>query len=133
MNKIKCEYCGTEQELQERCSKCSAPMPKKDDILFKFSPFYYKGYMIWPEGTMFGEITFYHFWLGTQHIHTIKVTRQMIYEYVPEGQSINDFIFGLFSVSIGEREKLEIEKDAYPCPLLFTITRTEKWEKKYGS
>ena len=93
MNTVTCEYCETEQEKVKRCKKCGAPLP--ENVFEKQAPFYYGGFMIWPERDYACDKCILHIWQGTQRIRVLEFTSDGLHSLVPEGQDFMPLIMNM--------------------------------------
>jgi hypothetical protein len=119
MKMITYEYGQTEQPKAERCAKCGAPV-YENNIIKEF-PFYYGGFMIWPELDLARDLFIFHIWQGDRRIHVIELSRQILRDTVPAGYSYASYILDLIKLAIGEKEVLEIQTMNDCIPVKFEI------------
>ena len=120
---MKCDYCQSTEQTGERCGKCGAPLPKGDTK--RLEPFFYRGYIVWDMLDYARDVYITQFWLGEKLIESIEIPRQIMREFVKEGESSLSFIYGLLEVAQGKEEVMRIEEMNSKYPASFEIRRIE--------
>ena len=123
-----CEYCGTDIGAEKVCHRCGAKKTTTESS-YKLSPFFFHGYMIWPE--VIGDLHKYHIWSGELLIGNFVITREMYYAYQDKfgvGVCIDTLIDKLLRIAIGESEKEYIERECHGRKFMFEITEIKTKE-----
>jgi hypothetical protein len=130
---MKCQYCGNLGNTVEGepCQTCGAPVIFKQDPIEKGDPFFYNGYMLWPERNFWKDDRTIHFLLGDRLVETITISKLTLNQLVGEGQSFLPLFWDLFKVTQGEEEVLRIKELNTRYPAIFEVRRIENPEKQY--
>lgn len=122
---MKCGYCGTQnQDDIENCPKCGAPNERRSFL----EPFYFHGFMIWPEKDWSKNCITFHIWLGTQRIGYFDISCDMELEFINiygEGISAEPLYEKLLRLAVGQSEVEKFEQINNGRRYLFEIKRTE--------
>lgn len=129
---MKCSYCGSVdlEENSKKCFRCGAPVENKTiSKREKLSPYYYCGFMIWPEMAWGRDSLTYHIWLGDRHIGSFELTKNMVDAYkamnrISDDEEI-DLIEKLIRLTIGEEDFIKYEALNVDRKFVFTVTRSE--------
>ena len=138
---MKCEYCGKPiEEGQSNCVKCGAPVSvrveAKKPNSEKHSPFYYHGFMLWPETHYERDSFEYHIWLGDRLIGSFELTRPMIDTWreenrIDEGceaEDSNSLLYKMLRLAVGETEVERWQQLNIPRRFMYEMRRMESEE-----
>lgn len=134
MSKKRCAYCGNPTVLDMPCRGCGAlelERPQEGPVWVKSAPFFYNGYMIWPERAPALRMTRTHFWRGTKHIETIETTDLTLEQHVSDWEDPMPFVWKLFCASQDGTTELVEGKDWNGKKAVFEIRRLEPEEAEH--
>ena len=125
-----CAFCGQPFE-GITCASCGSV--KKEDAPKEQhwqQPFLHKGYIIWAvtEDPWCYDVITYHFFLGETLVETIQITRDLMREFVPEGEPFLPFLWKLLEVAQGKKEvgRVEVMNRREPAMFEFRRVPTER-------
>lgn len=122
---MKCEYCGTDGQTGERCNKCGAIIPKKNENYWKSEPFFYNGYLVVYIRNMWKDTLEVQFWLGIEMQCRFEVSHRYMEEIAPEGVDPITFFWDLFLLEKGEKEVLHWKNKNEKPYVRYEIRRIE--------
>jgi hypothetical protein len=79
---------------------------KTDNKPVKGEPFHYNGYVVWWLADPMRDEAEYLFYLGDRLVERFTVTREALRTFVPESCDAMPFIWELFLVAQGKKEKI---------------------------
>lgn len=125
---MKCEYCGSENQAGQFCSKCSACLPEENGKIDKSEPFFYNGYICYYLWNRSFDLVECQFWLGMELIERISISCDFLQEKVPPQEDTMPFFWELFLLAKGEIDKIEWSERNKKYPASFVVTRSENKE-----
>ncbi len=130
---MRCEYCGEAIETgAKKCAHCGAPAPAAmidKDVWKKGEAVFYNGYTVWFLHSWERDSFEFQFWLGPQLVERFRMSRSLLDEFVPEGESVMPFIWSLFLVAAGEKDVLHWTEANKKEPAEFLIVRVDYAEQ----
>ena len=129
----RCSYCEQPNHKEnEFCKYCGAELDRIDKACIqKGEPFAYNGYIVWPIKNIPMDFLEYHFYLGDRLVDVIKISRDILLNFVPQGTSEMGLVWDLFLVSQGEEEVLHIVEQNKVDPACFELKRVPTEREAY--
>ena len=141
MTRQVCSYCNQSAFSDiGRCLGCGASVPIEVEVkvrdIRKGEPFTYNGVVFWPIYDMDMHVCNYHVYTGNTLQAVIPISRELLEEMFPNrevgsGYSINEFLWELFLVAIGEKKQIlweDISKNKEVKPAYFKFIAIQKYE-----
>lgn len=127
---MKCQYCGQDIVNDETsCKKCGAPIQAEiKQVSVKAAPFYFHGFMIWPEARYTLGVEEYHIWAGDKYLGSFLLSRITMQAWAEENQGMSDdpLLYKLLRLALQETDFEKYEQKTERRRLLFTITRHDE-------
>ena len=130
---MKCDYCGKVNEgKQSHCKYCGGELKNNENKPEerKYGPTFYNGYIVYFIDNFASLRGRAQFWLGVTLIDTVEYSREILREFVSDGEDMMPFIFKLFELSQGKEEVLKVQERNKEYPAMFELRRVENMEKK---
>jgi len=124
-----CEWCGQPIAADAiKCVKCGGTNEKTKPKTEKWEPYFFRGFMIWPEKDFSRDMFTFHIWLGERRIGQFSVTRQMVdawHQTYGDLSDSSDLIEKMLKLTIGEEEVVRWNGINADRNFMFEIRRTE--------
>jgi len=133
-----CAYCKQEcDDEYKKCPNCQSQEFEEPKSWWRPSPegqsIFYNGYVVWVlhDEKFWADRCSFYFYLGDKLVETIVLDRDVMRQFVPEGESVMAFVWDLFRVAVGEEEVLRVQEQNKHRPATFEIRRVpserEEW------